>query len=86
MGYITRYRVSTPNDDKTVLNQVVRRVSSSAGYDVLSVAWSTEGRWYEHEKDMRYASQLTPGVLIVLEGRGESEDDVWRKYFLDGRP
>ena len=43
-------------------------------------------KWYEHEEDMRYISkQLPHDVLLLLEGKGEENGDVWREYYRSGK-
>jgi len=43
-----------------------------------------EGKWYEHEEDMKKISADFPGIDFVLEGLGERRDDWWIKVFRDG--
>lgn len=40
--------------------------------------------WSDHEELMRKISQRFPGVIIALDGSGDSSDDLWIKYFRDG--
>jgi hypothetical protein len=44
-----------------------------------------ECKWYEHDEDMRNFSKKYPNVLFLLEGKGEESEDVWRKYYQDGK-
>lgn len=56
-----------------------------------SYALDTDGtaqescKWYEHETDVRRLSKLFPNVLFTLHGEGEENDDIWNKYFLNGK-
>ncbi len=42
-------------------------------------------KWYNHEYDMAQLSLRHPDVIFFLEGIGENPEDLWRKYFLNGR-
>lgn len=44
-----------------------------------------DGRWYEHEKDMREISSRYPHIFFTLTGEGEESGDLWKKYFLNGK-
>jgi len=41
--------------------------------------------WYEHEKDIATFSLKYPNHLFILTGQGEEDDDLWTKYFFNGR-
>jgi len=41
--------------------------------------------WYGHEKDMAKFSRKYPNHLFILTGQGEERDDLWTKYFFNGR-
>jgi hypothetical protein len=45
---------------------------------------TASGKWYDHEKCMLEFSQLYPNFLFTLEGKGEEDDDIWKKYFVNG--
>lgn len=42
-------------------------------------------KWYNHEEDIREFSKEHPDVLFTLEGWGEEQGDIWRKYFKNGK-
>jgi hypothetical protein len=42
-------------------------------------------KWYEHTEDMRNVSKKYPNVLFTLTGNGEEPDDMWVKYFMNGK-
>lgn len=41
-------------------------------------------KWYEHENDMKVVSQHFPDMVFCLHGEGETQGDVWDKYFHNG--
>ena len=43
-----------------------------------------EVKWYRHENDMLRLSQFFPDMTFCLEGIGEDNEDMWRKYFHNG--
>ncbi len=42
-------------------------------------------KWYEHEEELCAFSTRFPAVLITVTGYGEENDDIWRKYFKNGK-
>jgi hypothetical protein len=42
-------------------------------------------KWYEHTEDMRNVSKKYPNVLFTLTGNGEEPEDMWVKYFMNGK-
>ncbi len=55
--------------------------------DIFDVA--SEGcdsiKWYEHEKDMLFASTVFPDWIFELSGEGEESGDIWVKWFWNGK-
>jgi len=41
-------------------------------------------KWYTHERDMIEHSLKYPDYVFMIEGEGESRDDLWRQYFYNG--
>lgn len=42
-------------------------------------------KWYDHETDMREISKQFPNVIFELHGEGENNEDIWDKYFRNGK-
>ena len=80
MGYYTTYVLKLEPSTPEILKTRI------PGSDLLLEDFFEEPmKWYEHESDLRTISEKFPDVLFVLDGRGESTGDVWRKYFKDGK-
>ena len=56
------------------------KVTHDARFDTYD-----ETKWYNHEYDMVKLSKLFPNVVFKLHGDGEERDDMWNKYFQDGK-
>lgn len=98
MGYDTRYSLtadlmigsrSTKLYDNEPLQAAIKDLvtaNAEAAY-VLNEDGSSEeaGKWYEHEDEMKNFSREYPGILFTLHGEGEENEDVWNKYFLNGK-
>lgn len=47
---------------------------------------SDSWKWYEHTSDMKKISEeLGNDVLLLLEGEGEENNDVWKEYYRNGK-
>ena len=46
---------------------------------------SDEVKWYDNEEEMRKLSKEFPDVLFKLHGEGEDNEDIWDKYFMNGK-
>jgi len=42
-------------------------------------------KWYTHADELIPFSEKYPNVLFTLSGEGEENDDIWKKYFLNGK-
>lgn len=94
MGYISLYNLEllTP-DSKTEITDP-RAIAEACEFlktrGVIGVALNDSlkeedwAEWYNCDKDMTDLSMLMPNILFRLTGTGESEDDRWQQYFLDG--
>ena len=44
-----------------------------------------KSKWYDHESDMISVSKKFNGVIFVLFGDGDDSEDMWKKYFYNGK-
>lgn len=54
------------------------------GY-ALTLGFEDETKWYDNEKDMKLLSKEFQEVVFHLHGIGEENEDVWDKYFKNGK-
>lgn len=99
MGYYTVYslgadhydhKTGTRTDDvsgdlRDEINEELRK------RDVIEYAltedWSCYDavKWYDHDDDMIEVSKMFPDVLFCLHGEGETSEDMWDAYYLNGK-
>lgn len=91
MGYYTAYSLTWEIKDKSKLDEYLTPSNYIKTHDELSFALSEDGstsersKWYEHERDMMEMSEAMPAYLFTLSGEGEEAEDLWRKYFINGK-
>lgn len=89
MGYYTKYSVEfSPQSDAVVMHVEKFKGSDDYNENCFYEAWvdSTEDvKWYNHEDFMKTLSKKFPVTLFILEGLGEEQPDMWKKYFKDGK-
>jgi len=82
MGYYTDFslRIVEGDDYKTNYEEEIGEASNYG-----SATFNDSIKWYDHEIDMKAYSKLHPKVLFALEGIGEENEDMWVKYFKNGK-
>lgn len=86
MGYETKYSLIVQTDNCEIEDLIIETLSNISGYHMSDItAYGIEGKWYSHEADMKEISKLNPRVLFELSGEGEESDDMWKKYFKNGK-
>lgn len=89
MGYYTKYTIIAETEWKdrndAFFAEIERRLCDlGIGYN--QDTHSTEPtKWYEHEEDMRKLSSEFPTVMFKVYGNGENDEDIWVRYYIDGK-
>lgn len=88
MGYYTSYELKVLEGDLTI-QEILEQVGSE--FEGLNYAIDEDGdclsecKWYEHEAEMKSLSEKFPDIVFSLHGEGEESEDVWYKYFKNGK-
>lgn len=95
MGYCTDYDLTlldpkdmTEIEDTSTIERVAALLEEKyvIGYALNeNLSWYNSVKWYEHESDMLDISRKVPDVLFCLWGSGDDAEDLWKKYFLNGK-
>lgn len=93
MGYYTDYYL-TFDDSFDCSDEVFKYIENSFKISFSLVEYSDHDcewcghvnrKWYSHASDMRIVSLKWPDILFELKGSGEENDDLWIKYFKNGK-
>lgn len=84
MGYYTDYNLTIHEDGKQYVDieDAMNRIRSISKYSSL---FNESCKWYDHESDMKKLSVEYPDTVFRLEGKGEDNEDIWVKYFKNGK-
>ena len=93
MGYYTTYILEVDMDtvdldQKRSLEGDIKSISDYYPFHRYQIGYTLETdpiKWYSHNTDMLKLSSKYPLVEFILEGYGEERDDVWRKYYKNGK-
>ena len=77
MGYYTKYSIN----GNTELIELLVLENENAAYALQD---EESCKWYDHERELKEFSNKHPNSLFTLNGIGEEEGDIWRKYFFNG--
>jgi len=83
MGYYTEYALSA-NNAEGLEDKITKDLEEISGYSIR-FGYSDSCKWYNHQDDMLTLSKIYPNVVFVLEGEGEESEDLWIKYFKNGK-
>lgn len=91
MGYSTSYNLTVHAGDKSIkdiYNDWEERKFIFEGFDYAIDECGNmcdRVKWYNHENDMKKLSSRYPETVFLLTGEGEDNDDIWKKYFKNGK-
>lgn len=85
MGYLTKYSLTADEESSLPENWAENISNGYLFYFSKDNYVSEEAKWYHHEVDCQNFSLKYPNALFTLKGRGEEEDDIWVKYFKNGK-
>lgn len=89
MGYYTTYTLAS--SDSKLLEKEISELREKNESELCFLFKNKDGvycgnsKWYTHEIDVATLSSKFPAVLFTLDGQGEDQGDVWRKFFLAGK-
>lgn len=85
MGYYTYY-ILTMDPNKPEIWEDIKMHHPRMYYAVgLDDDCRQDCKWYDHEEDMVEFSKKFPDVTFKLYGEGGERDDIWDKYFRNGK-
>ena len=82
MGYRTFYYLEiTPEPSETLLKETI---DDWMPVDRL-MGEGYESSWDDYAEEMNTLSQKYPRYLFILDGSGDSKEDVWREFYQNGK-
>ena len=84
MGYYTNYTLSVGANNRINESEVEEQLKEISGVPIR-IGDNGSCKWYSHEYHMKELSKIYPEITFLLEGEGEDSDDLWQKYFKDGK-
>lgn len=93
MGYYTYYTLNVDGykkrrlteEEVSAIDAEIELMDVFAGGNCYDGYFSEDLKWYEHDNDMMLLSSRIPDVLFSLHGEGESQEDLWNAYYLNGK-
>lgn len=84
MGYYTRFELEVIGQEDFSIDHE-KEITLNTDYAEWNSCFEGEIKWYDHTDDMIDYSLKYPNLIFKLMGRGEEEDDIWVKYFKNGK-
>ena len=91
-GYYTDYTLCVqPYDEhKNNIDAIAKLIEKEIEkigvfvYGSVSDGWYGNATWYDYHNDMTLLSKRFPNVVFYLEGKGDSYEDFWGRYYYNG--
>lgn len=89
MGYYTDFNLTVESAPGQIADIEAIDDAISTNYDWVFDdmefgSYYGNATWYDWRDDMVKLSRQFPKAVFYLEGHGESEDDIWGWYFMNG--
>ncbi len=81
MGYRTRFELEIIENNNTEIDYA-EEIGELSDY---GDCFDDEIKWYDHEEHMKEYSKKYPETVFCLKGEGDENDDIWAKYFKNGK-
>ncbi len=99
MGYYTSFDLGieqnesniplTDKQQKAAVDKVIEYLDEKKENDSFFIALLSRNtdsmKWYDHEGDLKRFSKRFPDYVFRLRGEGERAEDLWFKYFKNGK-
>lgn len=90
MGYYTDFEVKIVNADKFGLNELKLIEHDFKERFPFLAEWDYDvfggnAKWYDYHEDMIEFSSQHPKALFSVRGCGESPEDIWKNYYMNGK-
>ena len=88
MGYYTNYSISIAHGSTDIIEDLRDMLEKDSAYHFViedDLIYTEDAvKWYAHGDDMKEISKHFPDVVILVEGDGEEDGDLWREYWKNG--
>ena len=90
MGYYTDFLIKADKFTAKELKEELLIINESLDPDDFDALWGNEQvqcylKWYDYSDDFHKLSVKFPNVLFTISGDGESREDIWQEYHLNGK-
>ena len=81
MSYYIFFNLNIEPLDEEIYDEAVNYSAESK----YALSQDKACEWEKHEKLLKYLSKKRPTCLYILQGEGETNGDMWIKYFKGGK-